>query len=214
MRRSAPGPRARSLGLIGLALAMSLSGCTDPNDPPDALKDYLDALVSGEYETAWKLTQFAKGGFPTGAAVSAEHFEAFYEANPVKGWKVTRLRKADLRELGASEGIPFYEVDVDLEYGDATRKEVYSVEGKVLPVITVEPVPINVKPVDPVDEIFVDDVQVDVRANEEFLLLVLNGPHELRIGNTTLRVGASPLTVLEGDASVDDSTGNQLLVVG
>jgi hypothetical protein len=190
-----------------------LTGCRRANepDPPPALDRYLSALTAKNYADAYQITDLPVSQGGSGFALTREHFVAFYERNPLKSYEVKKVTKLEHRQIqgGQVVGAPaLFVIDMELRYGDGTRKESWHIEGDVVGVLQIEAVPIALRAKTVVRSILVDGVRTSVVAGgkgsaRSYYLTVLNGPHRITFGSKTIEV-VPPTTVVSGDATVDD----------
>lgn len=195
------------IGIACGALAF-LAACSFGGEPiPRVVNDYLRAVQAGEYADAYELTTFDELAGTSGAALTLEHFEAFYEAHPLQSYEVAKVTKLEQRVGGMEAGgVDFFVVDIALRYAAGETVETFHVEGEVLPTIQVEPDYFEVvaraeRPV----EIAVDGIRTTtVRSPAGYYgFLVIPGVHTVTIGARTLSVRSDPLAVLEGPASLN-----------
>ena len=218
-----PPARISRIGslILLLVLGLGIAACSADAEAPEALVSYLDALVQGNVQQAYERTQLAQiGSFTRAAALSQEHFTAFFEADPVTGYDIGRV--VAFRPEGQD---PFWEVEVTVRSSTGTRVEDFQIEGEVLGVVTVEPVVLLVEVPDRgVPTISVDGISVDVSdarlaaKDRTWQVLILNGRHRLAVGDRTVEFMTSPPQVITGEGSsigAADPTGARLtLVIG
>lgn len=162
---------------------------------------YLEAVAHGDLREAYKMTQLpALGSSSRGAALSEEHFAAFYEENPLEGYEIDKVVRFD-----AEGQDTLWEIEATLRFADRTQRQEYQVEGEVLGTITVQPVQLFVQVLDDdVPSVAVDGIDVDVsdvkarHAERTWQLLVLDGPHMATINGTTVVFSTSPPQVEDG----------------
>ena len=202
-------PRPVAL-LCSLAL---LASCRGPGAAlPEGVRTYLDALVADRHRQAYERTELSDiaSSFGTGAALSLEHFEAFYEANPVKAYAIEDVTKIEQRSIERANqpGTPYYIVDVRLTIGGRTSRETLSVLGDILPRVQVEPDRVFLGLPSGTRSILVDGIETPVRSarvgdRRAFPVMLLRGAHQIDVGDRRIRIHTDPLRVLAGQASIE-----------
>jgi len=197
--------------LVVVALVLLAAGCSrlgsDP--PPKALVAYLDDLTAGNLREAYDRTQLEQIMVGAGASLSFEHFEAFYRANPVTSYAITRVTRLELRTSDAptERGSAFYDVEIELRFGDRAQTETVTVEGEVLPVVQLDPASVFVRIPGGAESVLIDGVETTPAASpaieDGYTFLLLRGSHELALDGRTVAFTADPLTVVAGDARIE-----------
>lgn len=179
---------------------------------PEALSTYLDSLIAGEYEKAYARTGLGALSKTSGSAatLSLEHFSAFNRADPLKSYAIRKVTKLDRRSINSvtEAGTPYFVVDLTLQQRSGGLETTISVEGDVVGVVEVDPVPVRVRV--PAGELLVDGVAVPDRAAGERTLLLMNGAHSIEAGAGAVRFDTSPLEILDGPAVIEEG----VLVLG
>lgn len=199
----------RTLISIAVALALAVPACSSGGEPvPDILDRYLRALTTGDLSEAYELTNLEQiiGSNPT-AALTLEHFEAFYGRNPLERYEVRDVTRLDQRSIANADrpGVPFFVVDLTLHFQGGSSEETFQIEGEVLPVVQLEPTFFSVRlPGKDTSGIAVDGVPVQPGASETgyISIIVLPGRHDLSVGDRRVTFLTDPLTVLNGEARV------------
>lgn len=205
--RSRRGPSRVVLAATTILLAASCS--VRPAEPaPAALRAHLDALLAGEFDTAYERTSLEDlvATFGEGAAVTLAHFEASWRAHPLERYEVVAVTRLDRRSIDAPNetGTPFFEVDVRLSIDGEQRNVTYTVDGEIAGVVNVEVYGLRIEGVASVtDRIEIDGVQTAVRREAGGVpLLLLPGPHSVTVSETTIAVRADALEVISGPARI------------
>jgi hypothetical protein len=195
--------------LLALALGACVARSSEPL--PRAVSEYLQALRSGDYGAAYARTSFSKlARVGPGVALTEAHFAAFYRANPLQRYSVSRVLRLDRRALDSPQepGTPVYSVKAELVFPDGVRREEFTVEGDVLGVVEVEP-----------DSVRVHDSAAAGRARAlvvdgvptarppgataaDFALLLIRGTHDIRVGDSSFELTTDPLGVGPGSVAV------------
>lgn len=214
----------RSIAVCGFALVF-LSACARSGEAvPQALRDHLAQLQRGDYAAAYSRTQLADlaGSFGGGAALSKAHFEAFFRANPVRDYIVKDVTVHDLRDIASAdrEGVPLWETEVELRFQDGRRvTQHFSVEGKVLPTIFHDVIPLAARDAAGARAVSVDGVAVSVTPDKKtgtFNVVTLTGRHVLAAGDDriVIDVAASKIAVVEGNARIIEDAAGRIVQIG
>ena len=207
----------RRAGLVaGLALVASacVGGGSEPI--PDVLDRYLRLLQDGDVGTAYELTNLDRIAPQRGAALSLEHFEAFYRSNPLEGYQVAKVYRLERRTVEAFEetGSPSFVIDLDLLYEPGPSRETYYVEGEVLPKVEIEPDQLVIRA--PADASYrIDGVAVDPLPSADgdlSFIVLLRGRHQVEIEGAVFTVDTAPLTIVDGPARVVETDGGRPVI--
>lgn len=189
-----------------LVLAMATPACIGrPREPvPRPVSRYLEALRRSDLATAYELTQLGSlsRSLP-GGLLTRRHFEALYRANPIRRYAIDEVTRLQIRDSTTGTSSPYFEVNVTLVSPAGTRKAVLSV---VEPgIVQVEPIRVLVRPARPVATVVLDGIEGTVRSGPSgaLTMLVIDGPHELQVGDDRVRFDTSPVRVIDGDATLE-----------
>lgn len=200
--------------VLAVVLGIVAPGCfaLGSEPVPKALREYLEALREGDYESAYRRTQLAElsKNFGPGAALSLEHFRAFHRANPLRRYEVEKVTRLDRRSVERADvpGTAFFEVDVDLTGPRGKRREVFTVDGEVLGTVNVEPDRVFVRGRTKIASLVVDGVKTAVRervvleAVRAYPVLLLSGRHVIGAAGDAVTIETRPLSVVSGHARV------------
>lgn len=200
--------RKRLAALLVLA-SVSAACSSGPSEPtPAALRAYITALQEQRYDEAYAMTQLDEiaDAFGPGAAVTGAHFIASWEANPLEDYEITeiiRLRRRDIDDFG--EGDAYFETMVRFSTAATSWTANIGVEGEIAGTVVADAYPIRFEAVPRGARVAVDGVALDVGPDPSgaMHLLVLEGRHDVMIGDRLVRLDAEPLTLIEGDATAD-----------
>jgi hypothetical protein len=120
---------------------------------------------------------------------------------------VTRLDRRTIDTVGQT-GTPYFVVDITLRQRSGTIDTTISVDGEVLGVVEIDPVPVRVRA--PAGPLLVDGVAAPEREAGERTLLLIAGAHRIGAGPAEVAFTTPPLTVTSGAARVEDG----VLVLG
>lgn len=179
------------------------------------MRTYLDALIAGEHQAAYDRTGLRQLATTSAeaATLSFPHFRAFHLADPLESYAVSEVTKLDRRSIESVQqtGSPYFVVDLTLKRRSGTLDTTISVDGEILGVVEVDPIPVRLR-LPAAGPLSVDGVPApgrddDVRGRagpRERTILVLAGAHTISVGSTTVRISTSPLTIVSGPATIDD----------
>lgn len=182
---------------------------------PEALRTYLDALIAGEHQTAYDRTGLRRLATTSdeAATLSFAHFRAFHLGDPLESYAVSEVTKLDRRSIDTVQqaGSPYFVVDLTLKHRSGTIDTTISVDGEVLGVVEIDPIPVRLR-LPPTGVLTVDGVAATVpdagtrqrSGPREHTILVLAGAHTISIGSASVRIRTSPLTVVSGPATIAD----------
>lgn len=196
----------RRVALALLATLLAGCGFTTPREPaPPALREFLEALRSGDYSDAYGMTQLDEisEAFGDGSAVTESHFQAAWAADPLTSYEiveVVRLRRRAVTDFG--EGTPYFETRVRLSTAAGSRLETIAIDGEVAGTVQIDPLAVRIISRSKKGSVLVDGVPVvGAPAPERFVLLLLPGRHQVEIANSTFDVSLDPFEVT-GDAVI------------
>lgn len=177
------------------------------------MRTYLDALIAGEHQAAYDRTGLRQLATTSAeaATLSFPHFRAFHLADPLESYAVSEVTKLDRRSIESVQqaGSPYFVVDLTLKRRSGTLDTTISVDGEILGVVEVDPIPVRLR-LPAGGTLSVDGVPAPGREDEtragprEQTILVLAGAHTISVGSTTVRIRTSPLTIDSGPATIAD----------
>lgn len=131
------------------------------------------------------------------------HFRAFHLADPLESYAVSEVTRLDRRTIDTvgQTGTPYFVVDITLRQRSRTIDTTISVDGSVLGVVEIEPVPVRIRA--PAGVLLIDGEPAPMHPGGERTLLLLAGAHTLSREQEMVRFSAPPLEVGSGPASVD-----------
>lgn len=162
-------------------------------------------MIAGDHRAAYARTGLGSLATTSDEAttLSFVHFRAFHLADPLESYAVSEVTRLDRRTIDTvgQTGTPYFVVDITLRQRSRTIDTTISVDGSVLGVVEIEPVPVRIRA--PAGVLLIDGEPAPMHPGGERTLLLLAGAHTLSREQEMVRFSAPPLEVGSGPASVD-----------